>query len=140
MNYHATITTPGASSSAPATVTLATIGPFTVTGECFITTGSTVDAETYVATSQNHSALDDYWTDTHVGDFNPARGATQIGNTATGSQGTPGFSGPDDGSTALESSDGTLFVNLFTGVGAYVGSAGGAIAPACTFFGYYDSY
>jgi hypothetical protein len=31
-------------------------------------------------------------------------------------------------------------VNLFTGVGVYVSSAGGATEPACTFFGYYDSY
>jgi len=139
-NYHATITTAGASSTTPAIVTLATIGPFTVTGECFITTGTTVHAETYVTTSQNHSALDDYSKAGEVADFNSTSGALQIGATASGSPGSPGFYGPNDGSTALESGDGTLFVNLFTGVGTYVGSAGGATEPACTFFGYYDSY
>jgi len=139
-NYHATITTAGASSTTPAIVTLATIGPFTVTGECFISSGTTVDAETYVTTSQNHSALDDYSKAGEVADFNSTSGALQIGATASGSPGSPGFYGPNDGSTALESGDGTLFVNLFTGVGVYVSSAGGATEPACTFFGYYDSY
>jgi hypothetical protein len=128
------------SSTTPAIVTLATIGPFTVTGECFISSGTTVDAETYVTTSQNHSALDDYSKAGEVADFNSTSGALEIGATAAGPPGSPGFYGPNNGSTALESGDGTLFVNLFVGVGVYLGSAGGATEPACTFFGYYDSY
>lgn len=139
-NYHATITTPGASSSSPATVTLATIGPFTVTGECFITTGSTAEAQTFVSTSQDHSALNDYESAGTVADFNVATGAEHIGESATGSQGTPDIEGPYDGSTSLISGDGTTFVNLFSGTGAYVGSGGGGTEPACTFYGFYDSY
>jgi hypothetical protein len=36
LNYDQTIATPGSDSDDPATVTLATIGPFTFTGECFV--------------------------------------------------------------------------------------------------------
>ncbi len=64
----------------------------------------------------------------------------EVGYIASGQPGTPGFIGPNDGSTALESQNGQTFVNLFSGVGAYVGSGGGATEPACTFFGYYDTY
>jgi len=138
-NYHQTITTPGSSSSAPATVTLGTVGPFTITGEYFTTTAPSVEAETFVSTSQNHSAMDDFNASAGTSDFLTGT-SKQAGTAVVGSPGTPQFAGSTYGSTTLESQDGLTFVNLFPGVGAYVGSGGGATEPACTFFGYYDSY
>jgi hypothetical protein len=134
-NYKQTIMVPGADSSTPATVTLATIGPFTLTGDCYITSGTSVRAETVVTTSQDHAAVNDYEGDSS-NDFNIADGTLQIGYTTTGSPGSPDFVGPNDGSTALASQDGSTVSNVFVGTGSYLGSGGGATVPACTFFGY----
>ncbi len=138
-NYHATIATAGASSSSPNTVTLFTDGPFTVTGECYITTGSTVEAATYVQTSSNGASLNDYEDDVYdANSFNVSTGAVNVGEDTEGTIGSPEFYGPYDGSTAMESPDGSLFINLFAGNAVYVTS--GSSTPACTFFGFYDSY
>lgn len=61
LNYDQTIATPGSDSDDPATVTLATIGPFTFTGECFAEQDHLLNppvfAETFISTSQDDFAL-----------------------------------------------------------------------------------
>jgi hypothetical protein len=117
-------------------VTLATVGPFTLTGECYVNgSGSTV-AQTYVATTQDHSALDDYDSAGTVQDWMSAT-IYPIGYSTTGVAGAPDFRGASDGSAGLESADGATFLDVLPGSGVYVGSAGGATVPACTFFGTY---
>ncbi len=135
--YHQTIATPGADQADPATVTLATIGPFTVTGSCYLS-GSTAYVSTVVSTTQDHSALSDYDADAYHPDWMSAD-TYNVGTSLSGSQGNPSFEGPNDGTTAFASADGSTFVNLSPGVGSYVGSGGGATVPACSFFGFYSS-
>lgn len=135
--YSATIATPGASSAAPNTVVLATLGPFTVTGERCFTSAPTVEAETAAATSLDHAAFNDYEQGIHLGGFLLSSGALLAGYAADGTQESPAMYGPHDGSTRMVSADGQTDVNLFTGVGSHLGSRGGATGPACSFFGYH---
>jgi hypothetical protein len=150
INYEETIADPGPDSADPATVTLATVGPFTFTGECFADQehliATPVIAETFVSTSQDFSAVQDGETQT---DDSALMSGTevQIGATVSGTVGPfslvgsgAGFIGPDEGSTAFESADNTTVGNAFTGAGVFVGSGSGAAVPACTFFGYIDTY
>ena len=137
--YHQTVATAGASANNPNVVTLATVGPFTVYGWCYIdaSIGSPTFGDTYaqteVTTSQDHSALDDYH---QSGNSNwLAANEYPVGYAAYSASGLPSFTGPNDGSTAMESADGNTFVNLFAGTGVYVGVAANPAAPACTFFG-----
>jgi hypothetical protein len=109
-----------------------------------------VEAQTYVSTSQNHSAEFDGATGFGMPDFPNTSSGLEVGSAATGSPGSPGFDSNTSGDPVrvtgiaqdtLESGDGTVFVNLLAGVVVYVGSyVGGPAEPACTFFGYYDSY
>jgi hypothetical protein len=117
-------------------VTLATVGPFTLTGECYLDgLGNTV-AQTYATTTQDHSALTDYDSGNYVSDWLSAN-SLKIGSGSSATTGSPGFNGAADGSTSMESADGATFLNVLPGTGVYVGSAGGATVPACTFFGTY---
>ena len=134
--YDQTITNAGTDRADATTVTLFTDGPFTVTGECYLDGSGNTYADTVVSTSQDHSALNDYETDVSVGDWLSADSYT-VGDTSEGTNGAPEFYGPNDGTTAMESDDGTTFVNLMPGTGVYVGSGGGATVPACTYFGTY---
>ena len=120
-------------------MTLLTAGPFTVTGTCYINGGGYTEAQTYVTTSQDHAALDDYHGSAHA-DFNVATGKSYIGYDAQSMPGTPDFTGPNDGTTTFTSASGLTTVNLATNDGTYVGSAGGATVPACTFSGVYTTY
>jgi hypothetical protein len=137
-SYARTISTPDADSTTPATATPGVVGPFTITGACYLTSGSAV-AQTVVATTQDHSALSDHDSHRYINDWLAAN-QYNVGNTASGSAGSPQFAGPADGTTSVKSGDGTSLVNLFPGNGACIGSAGGATVPACTFFGRYNHY
>lgn len=144
-----TIDSPGPDSADPASVTLATVGPFTFTSECYSDQDHLIDppfvAETFISTSEDDSAVQDG--ETATDDPNLMSGTpVQIGATVTGTDGPfilgpgAGFMGPDEGSTSFESADDTTLGNAFTGAGVYVGVASGATVPACTFFGYIDTY
>jgi len=137
-NYNVTVNTPGASYSSANTVTIAMVGPFTITGYCY-TDGSYVTSETYVTTNQDHSAYQDYYGEYNgVADWMSGN-IEQAGRGTSGTQGSPDFTGPSDGSTSMISADGSTYVNLFAGGGNYIGSGGGATTPACTFAGYYTA-
>ena len=132
--WRTSIATPGASSASPNTVTLATAGPFTVLGECYIS-GSNTDAGTYIQTSQDGSYAQGYSGNDYV-PLNVSDGAVQIsediasGTTATH---TAAFKGPDDGSWVATSPDGSLSLDGFGTQGVYLQGAGG---PACSFSGF----
>lgn len=134
--YNQTITNAGADIADPATVTLFTDGPFTVTGECYLDGSGNTYADTVVATSQDHSALSDYDSSNYISDW-LAADTYQVGDGTEGTNGDPEYRGSSDGTTSMESADGTTFVNLMPGSGVYIGSGGGATVPACTFFGTY---
>ncbi len=119
-------------------MTLAVFGPFTLTGECYFD-GTSADVGTFVTTSVDHSAWHDYATRNGNSDWS-AGTPVQIGYETDSSTGSPQFTGPNDGSTALASGNGNYFANVFTGIGSYLGSGGGATVPGCTFFGFYNSF
>jgi hypothetical protein len=120
-------------------VTLAVIGPFTLTGYCFVTTGSTVEAETFLTTSQEHVA---YAVIGYAGkpDFGSTSGATtgaqQIGVAAQGSAGSPGIASHEP--AFLEVPGGTS-AEVFDSASVYLGSGGGATEPACSWWGFYST-
>jgi hypothetical protein len=133
-SYSASIAVPGSTSTTPATVTLATIGPFTITGACYTSSGTTVVAETLFSTSQDHAAYDVIGYPGH-GDFNVSAGSLPIGVAAQGSPGSPAVVSHEP--MFIDSPDGSVKVNLFDNVAAYLGSAGGATVPACSWSGNY---
>ena len=134
MRWRMTVATPGASSSAPHTATLATVGPFTITGECYIN-GTNTEAGTFIASSQAGAAAQGYSGEGSV-PLGPSDGAVQISDGlvdgATASH-TENFDGPDDGSWAAENADGSVTLNGFGNQGVYMQGASG---PACSFSGF----
>jgi len=132
--WRITVAVPGPSSSVPNVVTLATVGPFTITGECYISTTKT-EAGTFISTSENGVFTQGY-SGQGLQPQNISDGAVQIsedlasGTTATT---TPAFDGPDDGSWAATTPDGQLSLNGFGNQGVYLQGASG---PACSFSGY----
>jgi len=117
-------------------VTLVTYGPFTLQGECFLTSGDT-EALTFLETSQNNSSIYDQYQDPDPDDL----GVNQflaVGKPAVGQQSHPDMemSGPTD----FASQDGADFATAMLGTGTFLGSEGGATEPACTFFGFVDEY
>ncbi len=132
--YAKAIAVPGPSSTAPATVTLATIGPFTLTGSCFVSTGTTVTAETLLTTSADHAAYDVIGY-ASVGDFNVATGPVLVGIGAKGSPGAPKIVAHEP--MFIESPNGTVSVDLYDDVAVYLGSVANTGASACSWFGSY---
>jgi len=137
--YHQTIATAGVDLAHTNIVTLATVGPFTVYGWCYLdtsgssTNGNTI-AQTEVTTSQDHSALNDYDTSANFPDW-LAVNEYQIGYSVSGNNTAPAFTGANDGSVGMASADGNTLVNVFPGEGVYTGVFAHPSAPACTFFG-----
>jgi hypothetical protein len=135
LEWDTTVATAGASISAPNTVTLETVGPFTISGWCYVNGPDTIGA-TYVSTSQDGAALSAYDSyEDHV-PFNIADGALDVGDSdASGatSSNTPSFYGPDDGSWAVSTASGSTIVNGFGNQGVWLQGGSG---PACSFSGY----
>ena len=132
--WRTTIASPGVSNVSPATVTLATAGPFTIIGECYIS-GSDTKSATFISTSQDGAAAQGYSSNNYV-PFNISDGIVQIStDTASGTTATSteDFSGPDDGTWAAENADGSLSLNGAGNQGVYMQGASG---PACSFSGY----
>ena len=136
--YTESVATPGASITQPNTVTLATIGPFTVTGACYTaSSGTDVTAVTYFSTSEDHASYDVIGY-SGVGEFDVSSGNIQIGVATTGSLGAPSQVSHEP--TFLQSPDGSVDAYLYDSASVYHGSAGGASAPACNWSGYYVTY
>jgi hypothetical protein len=134
LQWNATVATPGAGIGTPNTVTLETVGPFTVTGYCYISGSNTV-AATYGTTSQNGSGFSAYSGNEHLDPWNTGDAEDLLDTDAKGatSTSTPGFSGPDDGSWAFSTANGSVVVNGFGNQGVYMQGSSG---PACSFSGY----
>jgi hypothetical protein len=120
---------------APTIVTLATVGPFTVTGECFSDGSGNTQAGTYIQTSQDGAAVESY----SAGETVPldiSDGAVEVddtfasGDTASNEE---DFEGADGGSWAAESADGTVALQ---GLGAQGVWMQGPSGPACSFSGF----
>jgi hypothetical protein len=134
IRWRTTIATAGASEAEPATVVLAAVGPFTVTGHCYVN-GSTTDAATYISTSEAGSFAQGYDT---VGSENPLKAGEDLqiseevadGVTATH---TANFKSVNDGSWAAETATGSLSLNGFANQGVWLQGESG---PACSFSGY----
>jgi len=133
--YHQVIASAGINVSTPNVTVLATVGPFTVDGWCYLDGSGNTIAQTEVTTSQDHSALDDYAKGSSDRNDWLASEELQVGYSTSGTNLVPQFTGPNDGSTSMASADGNTFVNLLSGTGVYIGVLGNPSAPACTFFG-----
>lgn len=136
--YAESVAEPGASITQPNTVTLATIGSFTVTGACYYASdGVSVTAVTYFSTSEDHASYDVIGY-SGVGDFDVSSGNIQIGVATTGRPGSPSQVSHEP--TFLQSPDDSIAAYLYDSASVYHGSAGGASAPACNWSGYYVAY
>ena len=133
LTWNTTVATTGASFAAANTVTLATVGPFTLTGYCYLSSGQTL-AETDITTSQDGASLQDPAGNNPSGDFNIATGALKV-DFAVGDATTKStnFWGPSDGGFAAESAPGTTIINGFNNDGTYMLGTSG---PACSFSGF----
>jgi hypothetical protein len=135
--YTESVADPGASIMQPNTVTLATIGPFTVTGACYDASGGGVTAVTYFSTNEDNASYDVIGY-SGVGNFDVASGNIQIGVATNGSDGAPSQVSHEP--TFMQSGDGSVNVYLYDSASVYHGSAEGASAPACNWSGYYVTY
>ena len=118
----------------PNTVTLATVGPFTVIGYCGFIGGTTAGTE--ITTSQTNSFLQ--WDDEQYnGDFNND-GPYDVSQEAfTSDPSSPDWIGPSAEDSpnefAAQSADGQTTITGFPSVGVFVEGPQG---PACSFSGY----
>lgn len=145
VQWDKTVQTPGTYSSPNGTV-LATVGPFTILGYCYVGDGTPgyeddENGQTYATTdattSQNNSALSAYSAQEDVDPFNASSGAFEVSESGeapnTDDPSEPAFVGPYDGSFALSTANGSTVVNGFPNQGVYMQGASG---PACSYSGY----
>jgi hypothetical protein len=135
VRWRTTAATAGASPTSPTIVTLATDGPFTITGECFSDGSGNTEAGTYIQTSQDGAAVESGDNGETV-PIDVSDGAVEVddtyasGVTATNSE---DFEGADGGSWAAESVDGSVSLQ---GLGAQGVWMQGPSGPACSFSGF----
>jgi len=134
VRWRTTAATAG-STDAPTIVTLATVGPFTITGECFSDGSGNTQAGTYIQTSQDGAAVEAYSGGETV-PLDASDGAVEVddtfasGDTASNEE---DFEGADGGSWAAESADGSVALQ---GLGAQGVWMQGPSGPACSFSGF----
>jgi hypothetical protein len=134
VRWRTTAATAG-SAAAPTIVTLATVGPFTITGECFSDGSGNTQAGTYIQTSQDGAAVESYSAGETV-PLDVSDGAVEVddtfasGDTASNEE---DFEGADGGSWAAENADGSVALQ---GLGAQGVWMQGASGPACSFSGF----
>jgi hypothetical protein len=134
VRWRTTAATAG-SADAPTIVTLATVGPFTITGECFSDGSGNTQAGTYIQTSQDGAAVESYSAGETV-PLDASDGAVEVDDTfASGDTASheEDFEGADGGSWAAENADGSVAVQ---GLGAQGVWMQGASGPACSFSGF----
>lgn len=130
--WRTTIATAGATEAEATTVALATIGPFTITGKCYVS-GADTDAMTFVSSSEEGSYGQSY--EGNLPTPLPKGEDEALTDTASGetAKHLPNLLGPNDGSWALESANGSLTINGFANQGVWLQGESG---PACSFSGY----
>lgn len=132
--WRATIATPGKSEAEPATVVLATVGPFTITGHCYENATKTA-AATYIKTSETGSFAQGY---SGQGSEDPLKAGEDLQiseDTAEGitAEHKANFKSTDDGSWGAETANGSQSLNGFGNQGVWLQGESG---PACSFSGY----
>jgi Collagen triple helix repeat (20 copies) len=134
IRWRTSVATPGASSAEPHTVTLASVGPFTVTGHCY-ESGEETDAATYIATSETGSFAQGYDEQGSNGPLT-AGDDLQISEEIAGSE-TAGheanFVSANDGSWSARTAGGSLSLDGFGDQGVWLQGESG---PACSFSGF----
>jgi hypothetical protein len=133
--WNKTIATAGASASAPKTVVLATVGPFTITGHCYI--GGVLNEKTIAETDIETSELGSVFAETGGTEetLEKTGEALSVGEgkaesvTATHEA---AFSGPDEGPFSAQNKTGTIALNGTPNDAVFLG---GKAAPACYFSG-----
>jgi hypothetical protein len=128
------VATAGKSITEPATVTLATVGPFTVTGHCY-EAGANTSAATYISTSEKGSFAQGY---SNQGSEEPLEAGEDLQISEDVASGeTAGheanYASTDDGSWGAESATGSIALNGFGNQGVWLQGESG---PACSFAGY----
>jgi Collagen triple helix repeat (20 copies) len=129
--WNKTVATAGASSAAPKTVVLDTIGPFTITGHCYLE-GEKTFATTEIETSEAGAVFAE--TGGTEEEWEKTSEALPVGEGA--SSATAGhaaaFSGPVEGPFAAQSKTGTIALNGTSNEAVFLGSKA---SPACYFSG-----
>jgi hypothetical protein len=134
IRWRTTVAAAGKSEAEPATVVLAKVGPFTVTGHCYVKTTQT-DAATYIGTSETGSYAQGY---SGRGSEEPLKAGEepQISEeTASGVTATheARYFSPNDGSWSATTHDGSVAFDGFGTQGVWLQGASG---PACSFSGH----
>lgn len=134
IRWRTTVATPGPSSSEPHTVTLATVGPFTVTGHCY-ESGLKTDAATYIATSETGSFAQGY---SSRGSEEPLTAGEDLQISEETAEGTTAtheakFVSANDGSWSARPANGSFALDGFGDQGVWLQGESG---PACSFSGY----
>jgi hypothetical protein len=134
IRWRTTVATPGASSSEPHTVTLASVGPFTVTGHCYESTTKT-DAATYISTTETGSFAQGY---SSRGSEEPLTAGEDLQISEETAEGTTAtheanFVSANDGSWSARPANGSFALDGFGDQGVWLQGESG---PACSFSGY----
>ena len=129
--WNKTVATAGASISTPKTVVLETIGPFTISGHCYISGEKTI-AATYIETSEAGSVFaetggtEEEWEKTNES-LPVGEGAESV---TSGHEAA--FSGPVEGPFAAQNKPGTIALDGTPNEAVFLG---GKASPACYFSG-----
>jgi hypothetical protein len=129
--WRKTVPTPGTTKAAATKVTLAVIGPFTISGHCYEFAEVTV-AETYISSSQAGAVA----AEPEEGEQIALPLATEVSITpepAEGESGEARFKGPNGGLFSAETKSGSLALDGASNEGVYLN---GTATPACYFSGY----
>jgi hypothetical protein len=134
VTWNTTIATAGADFANANTVTLATVGPFTIKGYCYLFNGDAGQyvAETYITTSQDGASLDDEANSPNLnGDFDIASGPVQVGDQAYVDTSGTDWQGAAGESLAASNATGSTVITGFPNEGSQ-----GPSGPNCSFSGY----
>jgi hypothetical protein len=129
--WRKTIATPGKTKAAATKVTLAVIGPFTISGHCYEIAEETI-AETYISSSEAGAVA----AEPEEGEQIALPVSTEVSITPEPAEGEPGeahFKGPNGGLFSAETKSGSLALDGASNEGVYLN---GTATPACYFSGY----
>jgi hypothetical protein len=134
IRWRATVATAGKAIGEPATVVLAEVGPFKVTGHCY-ESGLNTDAATYISTSETGSFAQGYSSKGSEESLTAGEDLQISEDTAEGETSThvANYASTDDGSWGAENSSGSLALNGFGNQGVWLQGGSG---PACSFSGF----
>jgi hypothetical protein len=132
-HWRKTIAKAGKTKATTATVTLETVGPFTISGHCYEEEGSTI-AATYISTSEAGS----FAAESEEGEEVPLKVGEQALISTEPAEGETEeteakFKGPYGGLFAAESKGGTFALDGAANEGVFLG---GTAEPACYFSGF----